>query len=221
MPEPKGNLVTPIGIDAAGNLYALLVDAAGHLQIDLLSSALPAGAATAALQLADGHNVTVDNASIPVTGTFWQVTQPVSVAAAVTVNAGRRAGQIQRAAYNGVPGDMNYHTLATITANAVLLSIDFVSDHLTSRIRLTGANRLPLGPGAQTPEVWTEVVSRDLNDSGGESSLFKAGIYDDVNDYYSLFLKREIPTATSLTIEYRAGLATADVGIGITWVELT
>jgi len=31
-------------------------------------------------QLPDGHNVTVDNASIPVTGTFWQATQPVSIA---------------------------------------------------------------------------------------------------------------------------------------------
>jgi hypothetical protein len=39
------------------------VDATGHLQIDVLTSALPSGAATAANQLADGHNVTVDNAS--------------------------------------------------------------------------------------------------------------------------------------------------------------
>lgn len=37
-----------------------------------------ASAATAANQLPDGHNVTVDNASIAVTGTFWQATQPVS-----------------------------------------------------------------------------------------------------------------------------------------------
>ncbi len=29
-------------------------------------------------QLADSHNVTVDNASIAVTGTFWQATQPIS-----------------------------------------------------------------------------------------------------------------------------------------------
>lgn len=29
-------------------------------------------------QLADGHNVTIDNVSVPVTGTFWQATQPVS-----------------------------------------------------------------------------------------------------------------------------------------------
>lgn len=36
--------------------------------------------ATSAKQLPDGHNVTVDNPSIPVTGTFWQATQPVSAA---------------------------------------------------------------------------------------------------------------------------------------------
>ena len=36
------------------------------------------GFATSANQLPDGHNVTVDNASIAVTGTFWQATQPVS-----------------------------------------------------------------------------------------------------------------------------------------------
>jgi len=35
-------------------------------------------------QLADGHNVTVDNASIAVTGTFWQSTQPVSGTVTVT-----------------------------------------------------------------------------------------------------------------------------------------
>ena len=36
------------------------------------------GVALAANQLPDGHNVTVDNASIAVTGTFYQATQPVS-----------------------------------------------------------------------------------------------------------------------------------------------
>lgn len=34
----------------------------------------------AAAQLPDSHNVTIDNASIAVTGTFWQATQPVSLA---------------------------------------------------------------------------------------------------------------------------------------------
>jgi hypothetical protein len=44
------------------------------------------GVATAANQLPDGHNVTVDNASLAVTGTFWQATQPVS--GTVTANLG-------------------------------------------------------------------------------------------------------------------------------------
>lgn len=42
------------------------------------------GFATSANQLPDGHNVTVDNASLAVTGTFWQATQPVSLASAPT-----------------------------------------------------------------------------------------------------------------------------------------
>jgi hypothetical protein len=38
-----------------------------EMQVDVVTSALPTGAATAANQLPDGHNVTVDNASIAVT----------------------------------------------------------------------------------------------------------------------------------------------------------
>ena len=37
-------------------------------------------------QLPDSHNVTVDNASIAVTGTFWQATQPVSLASVPSHN---------------------------------------------------------------------------------------------------------------------------------------
>ena len=42
------------------------------------SISLPAGAAIEAKQLPDNHQVTVSNASIPVTGTFFPATQPVS-----------------------------------------------------------------------------------------------------------------------------------------------
>lgn len=51
-----------------GTARAVAVDDDGQLQVDVLSSALPTGAATAANQLPDGHNVTVDNASLAVTG---------------------------------------------------------------------------------------------------------------------------------------------------------
>lgn len=52
---------------------------ANGLEVDIRASELPSGAATSAKQLADGHNVTVDNASLPVTGTFWQATQSVAL----------------------------------------------------------------------------------------------------------------------------------------------
>lgn len=74
-----------------------LVDNDRHVQVDVLTMPSisvdpPVGGATEAKQddaitllttieanqLPDSHNVTVDNASIAVTGTFWQATQPVS-----------------------------------------------------------------------------------------------------------------------------------------------
>lgn len=51
-----------------------------ELDVNVESSVLPTGAATSAKQLADGHNVTVDNASLAVTGAFYPGTQPVSAA---------------------------------------------------------------------------------------------------------------------------------------------
>lgn len=58
------------------------------------------GLALAANQLPDGHNVTVDNASLAVTGTFWQATQPVSLATVPShdvTNAGTFAVQVTSA----------------------------------------------------------------------------------------------------------------------------
>lgn len=50
-------------------------------------------------QLTDGHNVTVDNASIAVTGTFWQATQPIS--GTVTANAGTGSFDVNLQAGDG------------------------------------------------------------------------------------------------------------------------
>jgi hypothetical protein len=59
------------GFATAANQSTLI----GHVDgIETLLTAI-AGA-----QLPDSHNVTIDNASIAVTGTFWQATQPVSAA---------------------------------------------------------------------------------------------------------------------------------------------
>jgi hypothetical protein len=56
---------------AGGSLAAMTTDLAA---IEVLLTTIEGN------QLADSHNVTIDNASIAVTGTFWQATQPVSLA---------------------------------------------------------------------------------------------------------------------------------------------
>lgn len=63
--------ITGFALESGGNLAAAATDLAA---IEVLLTTIEGN------QLADGHNVTVDNASIAVTGTFWQATQPVSAA---------------------------------------------------------------------------------------------------------------------------------------------
>jgi len=62
MPDPKGNLVTPVGIDALGNVYALLVDDDGRLQVS-------AGDAEA-------HEPTVFNVTMAAAGTQYAQALP-------------------------------------------------------------------------------------------------------------------------------------------------
>jgi len=147
--------------------------------------------------------------------------QQVDIVSLPTVNVGVRAGQIQSAVYNGVPGDTAWHTLTTITTRARIISIDLVSNHSGSGIRLTGKTALAVGADAAAPQIWMGVFLSDLQDSGGESSLFRIGVFDTTNNYYSLFLKREFESDSTFTLEYQAGSTTADVGVSITWVELT
>lgn len=106
LPLPTGaataaNQQTDALTDTELRATPVVVDLGSNNDVTVTSSALPTGAATAANQstvighldgvetllttiesnqLPDGHNVTVDNASIAVTGTFWQATQPVSAA---------------------------------------------------------------------------------------------------------------------------------------------
>jgi len=98
----------PLSVDDNGG--SLTVDGTFWQATQPVSAAalpLPAGAATSALQLPDGHNVTVDNAgggaavniqdggnSVTVDGTFWQATQPVS-AAALPLPAGAATSALQ------------------------------------------------------------------------------------------------------------------------------
>lgn len=78
---PPGGAVSLWAYDSVGDKwYAVLADGDGYLKVKVATSGLPEGAATAAKQLPDGHNVTVDNESIAVTGAFYPETQPISEA---------------------------------------------------------------------------------------------------------------------------------------------
>jgi hypothetical protein len=84
------------GAVSNGEWAPLLLDATGALVVTG-----GGGGASGPVDVTDrvgrlvGH-VTVDNASIPVTGTFWQATQPVSIAAALDVadRAARLLGHV-------------------------------------------------------------------------------------------------------------------------------
>lgn len=78
---PRGHIAPLIFDSVAKKWYAIKGSGYDYLQVEVQSSDLPDGAATEAKQLPDGHNVTVDNASIAVTGAFYPVTQPISEAA--------------------------------------------------------------------------------------------------------------------------------------------
>lgn len=71
---------------AAGNITGFATSVKQDTIIGHLDGVEASLASIVANQLPDSHNVTVDNASLAVTGTFWQATQPIS--GTVTANAG-------------------------------------------------------------------------------------------------------------------------------------
>lgn len=79
--HPPSGLVGLLAYDTATDTWHNVECADdGALTVKVASIPLPADAAKASKQLPDGHAVTVDNPSIPVTGAFYPVTQPVSEA---------------------------------------------------------------------------------------------------------------------------------------------
>lgn len=92
--DPATGKATQITLTSDGKLPAettvdttgLATEAEQQTQTTHLSAIETAVEAIQAAQLPDSHNVTIDNASIAVTGTFWQATQPVS--GTVTANLG-------------------------------------------------------------------------------------------------------------------------------------
>ena len=77
---------SPVSLD--GDYHGLVFDAAGALKVNVKTSALPTGAATAANQLPDGHNVTVDNAGGASAVNIQDGGNSITVDGTVTADAG-------------------------------------------------------------------------------------------------------------------------------------
>jgi hypothetical protein len=114
-------------------------------EVNVASSVLPTGAATAAKQLPDNHNVVVTSApTTAVTGTFWQATQPVS--GTVTANTGLTQPLTDtqlRATAVPVSGTVTANLSAT--DNAVLDQIELNQDAQTALLTDIESNQLPDG----------------------------------------------------------------------------
>ena len=118
--------VSIAGTQATGEIQELRVDANGEAQVDVLSSALPTGAATATGQLPDGHNVTVDNATLtvdaplatPVHTRLSDGTDAIEVTAAGELN-------VLATAQPGVDiGDVSVRDVTPVTATGTITALN-------------------------------------------------------------------------------------------------
>jgi hypothetical protein len=136
---------------------------------------------TAWAQTGTSANVNVTNASIPVTGTFWQATQPVSIAATVNTNATQSGTwTVQRIQNANSTGLTQTRVVAAATTNATSLkasagniaAIDLfnVAAYMVF-LKLYNKASAPT-VGTDTP-VWTIPIPA----SGGFSIDFSQGEY--------------------------------------------
>lgn len=105
-PAPPEGHIALLSYDAENKRWqAVHVDATGSLKVYTATTALPTGAAKESKQLPDGHNVTIDNVTLGVTGTFFQETQPVSIASELPAGTKNI-------------GDVDVATMPTVTVQA-------------------------------------------------------------------------------------------------------
>jgi len=178
-----GLIVSPVGTDGT-HWYALTVDAAGHLQIDVVTSALPAGAATSAnqatmitaLQLIDDlraalASVGSDELLVKAghTGAAWQ---PLTVDAAGhlqidVLTSGLPAGAATQATLQNIDGH---------TKNQILGTSGQYLERLVDLNAAAGANALN-GSVVPSSECWvvTNALAYNVNTNPSE-------IYIRVND---------------------------------------
>lgn len=95
-----------------------------------------------AAQLPDGHNVTIDNTSIAVTGTFWQATQPVSGSVTVDMGANNDVTVTSGSITANAGTNLNTSALALEAGN--LASIKAKTDNIPALGQALAAGSLPV-----------------------------------------------------------------------------
>jgi hypothetical protein len=155
------------------------------------SVTLPTGAATAALQtsqsvilaaiaaaqLPDSHNVTVDNASLAVTGTFWQATQPVS---GPLTDAQLRAVAVPVSGTVAVTGTFWQATqpvsLASVPShdvtNAGTFAVQAAQSGVWNVTNISGTVSLPTGAATEAKQD-TQITALQIMDDWDESDRAK------------------------------------------------
>jgi len=119
------------------------------------------GFATAANQLPDGHAVTIDNASLAVTGTFYQATQPISGSVTADLGANNDVTVTNATATNlkaEVVGTGTFATQATLAAETT---------KVIGTVNVAAAQTI----AATQSGTWDEV---GINDSGNSITVDNA-----------------------------------------------
>ena len=101
-----------------------------------------------------------------------------------------------------VASSATWTSVLDIAGKGVITSLDFSTDFVGSELRLTvDGDRYNLL--SRTGNIGALPSPTRLNQVGGESAVWKNGVYDAENNYYSLYLKRELHYNDTLVLEVR------------------
>lgn len=172
---PGGKPVVILGTDGT-NLYGITTDTSGHLQVDVLSSALPTGAATQTtladiLTRLNAIKITRDNLVL-----YYRVGTLASSATWTTLI------------------DRN----TKMTVRSLLLSSDYASSEM--RVVLDGTAYVTVEEDGSA-YAWPSPAS--IYALGGSGGLWSLDRYDSANDVYVVSLVGELHCDTSFALQIR------------------
>lgn len=175
-----------------------------NVPVDVLSSVLPAGAATAAAQASLLAELLqkLETTDLQLTASKELVTLPTGLVGAVETKllaftggilktAPGLGGLLQAYSVGVVASGAGWTTILNLAGLGLVETLAFSSNYNASEAYIAVDGRAFSFP-APSGAVFATIKPANLNAIGGESRLLKAGLYDTINDYYYYFLKRPI-----------------------------